>query len=143
MVCVAAVVGCGSKSGEEVRIELLAKDPSASFKAWADEFLAGLAKKGDWTAAGSPETKIGPAPKEEAGDFYEEGGHLGLLSVTLADKDKKETVFKFVCFSSPTNGTWVVGKVGTVDPKTKAVAPYTGDIDVFHSVSAELWQYRP
>ena len=141
--CLAILFGCGCKSEENRRVELLQNDPHASFKASCNEFLAGVAEQSDWKTTGAPETKVGTASEETAGDLYSEEAYLGFLTVTLADKDKKETTFQFVFVSIPAYGTWELHKVGAMDPVTNEFAPYEGDIEKFRTISHELGKYKP
>ena len=134
------LAGCGSRPTEEDRAKALAADPAAHFREFGEKYLAELARKGGWTAAGAPETKVGPATKEEAGNYYTEGAQLGLLKVKLADRDKKETAFSFVFVSVPQYGTWEMAKVGAVDPATGQLAPYAGNTDDFFAVAADLYK---
>lgn len=143
MLSIAIMAGCGGKTAEERRVETLAANPSASFKAYCGEFLAEVGKKTDWPTAGVPETKVRPATKEDAGDAYEDGAQLGLLRVKLTDKEKKETTFGFVFVSIPTYGTWQLLKVGSGNADKGTFGPYEGDTDAFHKISAELGKHRP
>ena len=129
------LAGCGGDKEQE-RIDLLAADAGASFRSNCDVFLAQAAKASDWSVVGAWEAKAIPATKESVGaSAYAEGCHQGLLTVTLADKAKQETRFRFAFVSVPTYGTWMLQEIGTIDAQG-AVRTYVGNTDAFHTISA-------
>lgn len=129
------LAGCGGDPEQE-RVGLLTSDPGASLKSNSDVFLAQIGEKTDWTVVDTPETEVGTATEDLVGaTFYSEGCHLGLLKVVMADKEAKETPFRFVFVSIPDSGTWILRRVGVIDENDQ-VQPFSGDMDVFDKISA-------
>lgn len=136
VVCVFLSLGACGGDPEEERIALLTSDPGASLKSNADVFLVEIGKKGDWNVVGEAETEFRIATQEDVGlDELAEGAHLGLLKVVLADKEKKETPFRFVFVSVPIYGSWRLKKVGVLDTNDQ-IQTFGGNDEAFWAINA-------
>ena len=136
VVCVFLSLGACGGDPEEERIALLASDPGASLKENSGFFLAEIGNKGDWTVVGEAETSFRIATQEDVGlGELAEGAQLGLLKVVLADKEKKETAFRFVFVSVPIYGSWRLKKIGVLDANDQ-IQTFGGDDEAFWAINA-------